>query len=160
MPSDAPGASRPRPGDKGSAHDWLLVDTADPEFTDRVIGDITDILRTAIGRALLRRIFVTNRAVHVIPVAHLDPPNAWVRPFAPASEAAGAGRNSLLAYEPADWPSPAHPGSPPSDAVLFSLLREACRIAEGTAAAQDQPPAVPLYDGDDIARYREERGHV
>ena len=126
-----------------------------------VIGDLTDITGTASGKALLRRIFLSRRAVRIVRVAATDPPNAWVRPSA-ARTAGGtqAGTDALIAYDPADWPSQAYPGSPPSDAVLFTLLADACHLAEGTEIAMgDAISASYLFDSGEVASYRTERGY-
>jgi hypothetical protein len=130
--------------------DWLLVDATDPSYGDRVVADLTDIVSTGSGRALLRRLRVSGRVVRVERPDPTDPPNAWVRPenvlaataageptsTSPAGGAAvgtGAGSDSIVGYDPADWPSPINPASLASDAVLLALLQEACRQTEGSA---------------------------
>ncbi len=142
-------------------HDWMLVDAADPTYADRVIGDLTDITGTQSGKALLRRIFLSQHAVRIVRAAVTDPPNAWVRPGNPHStRGTPAGSDALIAYDPADWPSQAYPRSPPSDAVLFALLTDACRFAEGTELAMDEAAsATHLFDSTEVAGYRTERGY-
>jgi hypothetical protein len=148
------------PSAQPGTHDWMLVDAADPTYADRVIGDLTDITSAPTGRALLRRIFLTKRTVRIVRGAATDPPNAWVRPSnARPANGTDAGSDSVVAYDPTDWPSPAHPGSPSSDAVLFALLGEACRFAEGSAVV-GYSADTSLFDSPDIVRYRQERGHV
>ncbi|HTI80563.1 MAG TPA: hypothetical protein VL614_08965 [Acetobacteraceae bacterium] len=142
-------------------HDWMLVDAADPIYVDRVVGDLTDITGTQSGKALLRRIFLSRHAVSIVHAAATDPPNAWVRPgSARATGGTQTGSDALIAYDPADWPSQAYPGSPPSDAVLFALLTDACRLAEGDELAMGEAASVSLlFDSAEVARYRTERGH-
>jgi hypothetical protein len=142
-------------------HDWMLVDASDPIYADRVIGDLTDITGTQSGKALLRRIFHSQHAVRIVRVARTDPPNAWVRPSnARTADGTHAGSDALIAYDPADWPSQAHPGSPPSDAILFALLANACHLAEGAEVPMDEAASAShLFDSADVARYRTERGY-
>jgi hypothetical protein len=142
-------------------HDWMLVDAADPLYADRVIGDLTDITGTPSGKALLRRIFLSQHAVRIVRIAATDPPNAWVRPNnARSAPGTQAGSDALIAYDPADWPSQAFPGSPPSDAILFALLADACHLAEGAELPMgDAASASRLFDGPEVAHYRTERGH-
>jgi hypothetical protein len=142
-------------------HDWMIVDAADPLYADRVIGDLTDITGTQSGKALLRRIFLSRHAVRIVRVAATDPPNAWVRPSnARATPDAQPGSDALIAYDPSDWPSRAYPKSPPSDAVLFALLTDACLIAEGTELAMGEAASVShLFDSAEAASYRTERGY-
>jgi hypothetical protein len=142
-------------------HDWMLVDAADPTYADQVIGDLTDITGTQSGKALLRRLFLSRRAVRIVRAAATDPPNAWVRASnARTADGTQAASDALVAYDPADWPSQAHPASLPSDAVLFALLADACRLAEGTELSMgDGASAQHLFDSADVSRYRTERGH-
>lgn len=139
-------------------HDWMLVDAADPTYADQVIADLTDITATASGKALLRRIFLSR---HTVRIVRADPPNAWVKPSkAGTADGTQTGSDALIAYDPADWPSQAHHASAPSDAVLFALLAEACRLAEGAeVATSDAASASHLFDSAEIAPYRTERGY-
>lgn len=142
-------------------HDWMLVDAANPTYADRVIGDLTDITGTQSGKILLRRIFLSRHAVRIVRVAATDPPNAWVRPSnGRTADATQSGSDAIIAYDPADWPSQAHPDSPSSDAVLFALLAEACRLAEGVdVTADDAAHPSHLFDSVEATRYRTERGY-
>ena len=142
-------------------HDWMLVDAADPTYADQVIGNLTDITGAESGKALLRRIFHSGHAVRIVQAAATDPPNAWVRPSnARTTHGTPTGNDALIAYDPADWPSQAYPGSPPSDAVLFALLTDACRLTEGVELPTGEAASAShLLDSAEVARYRTERGH-
>ncbi len=168
----------PRERDLPNYRDWLLVDATDPTYGDRVVADLTDIVGTASGRSLLRRVRSNGRLVRIERPDPTDPPNAWVRPEdLPAAAAsgnptgegqgrgpvvgAGTGSDSVVAYDPADWPSPIDPASPPSDAMLFALLQEACHQTEGNAdPALYATCAEALYRAAEVERYLSERGHV
>jgi len=154
----------------------LLVDAADPTYADTVISDLTKIRGVPSGMALLRRLSATGHCVAIMRSAPTDPPNAWVRPSnrGRASElgtgdrvanrpgemtpTAQTGFNSVIAYDPTDWPSPAHPSSPASDAVLFALLLEACGQIETPADANPHRyDGSPIYDAAQVGRYQSER---
>lgn len=147
-------------GEWPAPHDWMLVDAADPIYADRVIGDLTDIAGTPSGKTLLRRIFLSRHAIRIVRGAATDPPNAWVRSSNARTNDTQTGSDALIAYDPADWPSQAYPGSPPSDAVLFALLTDACRLADGAGLAMGEAASAShLFESPDLGRYRTERGH-
>jgi hypothetical protein len=170
-------ADPPHKSDKPRAHDWLLVDAADPTYVDAVVSKLTHIMGVPSGRALLRRVYETGRSVTIGRPDPTDPPNAWVRPAdlraataagKPTGETSGrdepvvgtgTGSDSIVAYEPADWPSPTDPASPVSDAMLFALLQEACRQIEGTAEPSlYRTGGQPLYETAEVGRYQSEHG--
>ena len=107
----------------------LRVSPADPAFADAVLLDVLRIRRTAAGRSLFSRLRAAKRVITIEkPNRPTDPPNAWTQPRLPDSP---SGTEIVIAYNPADWPSPAWPGSPPSDAILFARLEDAVAIASG-----------------------------
>ena len=132
--------------------DWLLIEAADPVYADRVVANLTIIVGTAAGRALLRRLRASGRLFRIEPPAPTDPPNAWVR-------FAAEGMDCLIACDPADWPSPIDPSSPAADAVLFALLEAACRQVEGGGPALAAESAAPLYRSAALSDYARERGN-
>ncbi|HTZ71874.1 MAG TPA: hypothetical protein VMB71_14550 [Acetobacteraceae bacterium] len=112
----------------------VRVSPADPAFADAVLADVLRIRRTEVGRALFAALRGSRRVVTVRkPTPAPDPPNAWTQP-SPANA-----QEILLAYNPFDWPCPAHPDSPPSDAMLFARLGDAVAIAEAPGAPGEAP---------------------
>lgn len=161
------------------SEDWLLVDASDPTYADAVIKDLGHMMDVRSGLALLRRLNAFGRRVVIVRPDPTDPPNAWIKPrgrrAAPAAESstgetngggkpaasAGTASDITLAYDPNDWPSPAHPGSPTSDAILFALLHEGCRYIEGTVGgALHRAGALVLYDAAEVHSYQSERDHA
>jgi hypothetical protein len=108
------------PGRQLEAPD-VRIQSAGPAFTDAVLRDLRRLTRIAAGRGLL--LALREYGVTVLirrPDPPLDPPNAWIMP--PRAQAGG---EVTVVYDPADWPSIAHPGSKPGDAVLLGLLQGA-----------------------------------
>ena len=153
-------------GSEGSLprlRDWLLIDAEDPSFGDRVVRDLTRLVGTPSGRALLARARASGRALRVVAPEQTDPPNAWVQaglgPAAPALEAVPT--ECVIAFDPVDWPSPIDAASPASDVVLFALLHEACEQGQTGAKPAPQPPGVEaLYCRAEVQNYQQERDHV
>lgn len=157
--------------------DWLLVDATNSTYADAVVADLTDILGTQCGRALLREIHTGADVVTIERPAQTQPPNAWVqvadRPApgvaataqrideAVATAAADARCRIRVAYDPIHWPTPIDPRSPPSDTVLFALLQQAGQATKcqgpNPIAEADAPP---LYVSDAVSRYQRERGRA
>lgn len=138
------------------SRDWLLIDAVDPIYADRVVANLTGIVGTATGRALLRRLRASRRVTSIIPPEPTDPPNAWTRLREPT--AAGSGPDIIVAYDPADWPHPLDPAARAADAVLFALLQDACRQIEGAAASGARARAAEPPDrAPEVARYEGER---
>lgn len=124
----------------------LRIKPANPVFTDSVLADLRRISETATGRALFRRVRDAGRTVTIEkPDPPTDPPNAWTLPRSlgnPSTEI-------VIAYDPADWPSPARLGSLPSDVVLFGRLEDAVAMATGAEIpgepAATVSPAMEAY---------------
>src|SRR5437773_11310195 len=95
---------------------WLRVATPYPGYADAVVADISRIVATPSGRALLEAVRASGRSVLIERPSVRDPPNAGVQPQdGGAASAAGAGSDCTLTYEPAQWPNPIHPPSQTSD---------------------------------------------
>jgi hypothetical protein len=143
--------------------DWLVVTRAEPGYAEAVVKDMSRIAKTASGRAVLERIRASGHAVQIQKPDAVDPPNAWVRPHAadanaPPRTGAGRGSDCIVAYDPRQWPNPAHASVGSSDVLLFTMLREALDHLLGTA----DPPhgqAGPAVVADDavVAGYLRER---
>ncbi len=171
MTSPAPPRGHP-------AHrDWLLVDVADAAHAEGVVAALCDIFATSAGRALLRPIHASGRAVRIVRPGAMTAPNAFARPkdLAAATAAGqptgatspegrpvlgtGAGCDSVISFAAADWPNPAAPQWPSADAVLFALLLEAAAHIAGTArpAGYAETGAAEVA-GEALAAYLQERG--
>jgi hypothetical protein len=169
-------ATAPPRGDP--AHrDWLLVDAADPAHAEGVVAALCDIFATKAGRALLRPIHASGRAVRIVRPGVTAAPNAFARPkdLAAATAAGqptgatspegrhvlgtGAGSDSVISFAAADWPNPTAPQWPSADAVLFALLVEAAAHVAGTArpAGYAEAGAAEMA-GEALAAHLEERG--
>ena len=66
-----------------------------------------------------------------------NPPNAWTRLADPDRQRG----DTVIAYDPADWPEPASLGVLPSDAVLFGCLLDALAMSSGAADTSRSPDA-------------------
>lgn len=118
-----PAAEAARPEEKPR----LKVALANPIFTDMVLSDVDRIRRTVAGRAAFRRLRDLGQSVVIEKrPAGLDPPNAWTTL---GNRREGKLTDVVIAYDPADWPCAAWPGSGPSDVVLFGCLVEAGMLA-------------------------------
>jgi hypothetical protein len=120
----------------------LRFNPADPTFANAVLADIGRIRATQAGRALFRRLLELGASVTIDkPQPPTDPPNAWTR----LANADAQGGDSVIAYDPANWRSPALP----SDVILFGRLCDAIALASGEAMAKptesDIPPEVETY---------------
>jgi hypothetical protein len=109
----------------------LRLNPADPRFADAVLADIHRIGKSPAGQALFRRLIDAGTNVTIDkPQPPTIPPNAWTR----LVDAARQQGDTVIAYDPADWPEPAALGVFPSDAVLFGCLLDALALATGAAA--------------------------
>lgn len=107
----------------------LLVQHQDHAHADAVLADIGRLGETQAGRERVDAIVYAAVRVRVARPEPVEPPNAWLRE-------GGVNCDLTLNYDPREWPSAAHPGSPPSAEVLARLLDEAAeRIAAMDAAA-------------------------
>jgi hypothetical protein len=128
----------------------LRLNPADPRFADAVLADISRIRATAAGQALFRRLLEAGCRVTIDkPLPPTNPPNAWVR-LVNSDRRDG---NTLIAYDPADWPEPAALDAPPSDVVLFGRLLDAVAMVSGAAMADPFDMGVP----DEIEAFLRER---
>jgi hypothetical protein len=156
---------------------WLRVDTPQPGYADRVVADVTRVVAVPSGRALLEQVRDSGHGVLIEKPALVGAPNAHVRPQSlraatasgvPTGEIDAAGRpvlgtgegsDSIIAYEPLDWPSPLDPDSPSSDVMLFALLGQALAQLRGTAEPlRYQMGEMAPGDAAEIERYQRERG--
>lgn len=155
---------------------WLRVDTPQPGYADRVVADVTRLAATASGRALLEQVRDSGHGVLIEMPAPIAAPNAHVQPRSlhtatasgrPTGETDAAGRHvlgtgegsdSVIAFDPLDWPSPLDPASPPSDVMLFALLGQALAQLRGTAdPLRYQAGEVSADEAAQIEQYRRER---
>ncbi len=134
-----------------AAQAWLRVDTPQPGYAERVVADVTRIVGTASGRVLLEQVRASGHGILIEKPAPTGTPNADVRPqdlraataFGAPTGATdtdgrpvlgtGEGADSIIAFDPLDWPNPLDPASPPSDVMLFGLLVQALDQLRGTA---------------------------
>jgi hypothetical protein len=125
----------------------LRIALASPVFTDMVLADVDRVRRTQAGRAAFRRLRDLGRTLSIERTdPGIDPPNAWTKVTEPDDEI-------VVAYDPADWPCAAWPGSPPSDVVLFTRIVDAILCASGS-----DPSDLPGAAGDSLLNaYREQR---
>jgi len=125
----------------------LRIALASPVFTDMVLADVDRVRRTEAGRAGFRRLRDLGCTARIERRgAGIDPPNAWTK----VSE---TDHEIVIAYDPADWPCAAWPGSPPSDVVLFTRIVEAILCASGS----DRPELCAAADASLLDAYREQR---
>jgi hypothetical protein len=109
----------------GPESTWLQIDTPEAGYAGSVVTLLARISRTPSGRAILERLRASGASVKIErPNPPTDPPNAWTRPLPSDS-----GHAILIAYDPADWPSPSPVGAPPEDVVLFGRLEDALALA-------------------------------
>jgi hypothetical protein len=135
----------------------ITIAAQDARFVADVVADLGRIVHDPKGEVVLRQGDVLGRCVVIVkPQRPTEPPNAWIIPddLAAAAKAGvaigpdaaeggtalgtGAGCGSRIVYDPADWPWPGDRRSPPSDAVLLRMLRQANRNASG-----ESDPAAP-----------------
>jgi hypothetical protein len=159
-----------------TARAWLRVDTPQPGYADRVVADVTRIVAAPSGRALLEQVRDSGHGVLIEMPAPIAAPNAHVRPGSlhaatatgrPTGETDAAGRpvlgtgegcDSIIAFDPLDWPSPLDPASPPSDVMLFTLLGQALAQLRGTAdPLQYQAGEASADEAVKVEQYRRER---
>jgi len=138
--------------------DWLLVDTPEPGYADAVVADISRLAATISGRYLLDDLRASGYGLVIEKPARSNPPNAYARPHDPRAATTGRGSDSTIGYDPRDWPSPVHRASPPSDVMLFTLLRQALAYLWGIAEpARYEPGEMSADEAADIDMYRRER---
>jgi hypothetical protein len=105
-----------------------------------VFADINRIRASAAGRAVFRRLLEAGASVTIDkPLPPTDPPNAWTR----LADPAGKGGDTMIAYDPADWPERPGLAALPSDVVLFGRLLDAVALATGSEAAQLSESGIP-----------------
>jgi hypothetical protein len=143
MSDNSPNPATPAPAA------WLRVDTPYPGYADAVVADLTAIVATASGRAVLEEVRASGRSVLIERPSVLDPPNAAVRPQDPSGVSApgaptGGGCDCTITYDPGQWPNPIHPPAQTSDVMLFRLLRQALAPLQG----RGEPGAEPGRDQD------------
>ena len=125
----------------------IAIASSDMRFVADVVNDLTLIVHAPVGEQVLRQIDTLGRPIRIVrPEPPTEPPNAWTVPddLAAATEAGlqlgqpgdartgtGTGSGSTIAYDPADWPSRGHAGSPSSVDVLLMMLRQAAMNAAG-----------------------------
>jgi hypothetical protein len=155
---------------------WLRVDTPQPGYADRVVADVTRIVAAPSGRALLEQVRDSGHGVVIEKPASTGAPNAHVQPRSlhaatasgrPTGETDAAGRpvlgtgegcDSIIAFDPLDWPSPLDPASPPSDVMLFALLGQALAQLRGIAdPLRYQTGEASADEAAQIEQYRRER---
>lgn len=138
--------------------DWLLVDTPEPGYADAVVADISRLAATISGRYLLDDLRASGYGLLIEKPARSDPPNAYARPHDPQAAMTGRGSDSTIGYDPRDWPSPIHRDSPPSDLMLFTLLRQALPYLWGIAKPASYGAGEMSADEmADVEMYRRER---
>ena len=104
---------------------WLRVATPYAGYADAVVADISRVVATPSGRAVLEAVRASGRSILIERPSLRDPPNAWVQPQ--------DGGDCTITYEPAQWPNPIHPPSQTSDVMLFRLLCQALAPLHGGA---------------------------
>jgi hypothetical protein len=125
--------------DRSSQAEWLLIDTPGPGYAGSVASLVAAIAGTRAGRSLLESIRGTAVPLRIErPSPRTDPPNAWAR----LRNTGDVGAGIVLAYDPADWPSPTQHDAPAKDVVLFRLFEHALSLASGTASTEAAETAV------------------
>jgi hypothetical protein len=138
--------------------EWLLVETPEPGYADAVVADLSRMAATISGRYLLDDLRASGYGLVIEKPARNDPPNAYARPHDPKAAVTGEGSDATISYDPRDWPSLVHRDSPPSDVMLFTLLRQALAYLWGIAEpARDGTDEMSADEVTDIALYRRER---
>jgi hypothetical protein len=128
----------------------LRLNPADPRFADLVLADISRIRATNVGRTVFRRLLDAGCSVTIDkPLPPTSPPNAWTRLANPDQR----GGDTVIAYDPADWPEPAALGAPPSDVVLFGRLLDAIAMTSGKDTAELSDTGIPA----EVEAYLKER---
>ncbi len=170
-------SARPPPPGHPDHRDWLLVEADDTAHAEGVLAALCDIFATRAGRAMLRALYASGRAARIARPAPTSPPNASARPADLAAATAagrptgqtapdgapllgtGAGSDSLIAFDAADWPNPTAPQWASADALLFALLAEAARQVQGAAEPLGFVEAAAAEAaGEALAHYLAERG--
>jgi hypothetical protein len=136
-PDPANSSDPANPSDPAGAEPvaWLRVATPYAGYADAVVADISRIVATPSGRAVLEQVRASGRSVLIERPSVRDPPNAWVQPL--------DGGDCTITYEPAQWPNPLHPESETSDVMLFRLLRQALAPLQGKGTPTGDPAAEP-----------------
>lgn len=126
---------------------WLQIDSPAPGYASSVVTVVGRISRTRSGRTILQRLRDSGGSFKIErPEPATEPPNAWTQRRDSSDD---GGTEVVIAYDPADWPSPAQPDGQPSDVVLFRLFEDALTMATG-AAFSGEPgagasPAMAAY---------------
>jgi hypothetical protein len=128
----------------------LRLNPADPKFADAVLADINRISASPAGQALFRRLLEVGCSVTIDkPQPPTNPPNAWTRLANPDRR----NGDTVIAYDPADWPERAGLGALPSDVVLFGRLLDAIAMATGADISEPSETGIPA----EIEAYLRER---
>jgi hypothetical protein len=118
----------------------LRLNPADPKFADAVLADIHRIRSSAAGRAVFRRLLEAGASVTIDkPLPPTDPPNAWTR----LADSTRKGGDTMIAYDPADWPERPGLAALPSDVVLFGRLLDAVAMATGAEGPHLSESGIP-----------------
>jgi hypothetical protein len=142
---------------------WLRIATPYAGYADAVVADISRIVATASGRAVLEAVRASGRSVLIERPSVRDPPNAGVQPHDSGAASAAGGRGGggsdcTITYEPAQWPNPIHPPSQTSDVMLFRLLRQALAPLQGKGdPGGEQDGAMAAAEAAAVERYLRER---
>src|ERR1700733_1364078 len=114
---------------------WLQIDSPAAGYASSVVTVVARISRTPSGRAILEGLRATGASFKIErPDPPTDPRNAWTWRRGTID---GGGMEIVIAYDPADWPSPAQLDQRPSDVVLFGLFEDALTTATGAEFAHE-----------------------
>jgi hypothetical protein len=132
----------------------IRVPTASVPFAVQVVEDLSRMDETEEGVQVIEACEAIDRLITIAALeAPIDPPNGLIEPldrvaatraglacgeFDAAGRAllgTGVGADSIIRYNPAEWPWANDPLSPPGWRVLLALLRQALVLARG----EDEP---------------------
>ena len=115
------------PADNGALQvGYSLLVEGSPEYQTQVIQSLSEIAQTPEGEKLLADLDKSGRKVRIQqPPVPFDPPNAVTMPFDERNGRAGAGNDSLVQFDPAQWPSPLDPDQASAAQVLAGQLKRA-----------------------------------
>jgi hypothetical protein len=140
----------------------ITVDATSVDFAAAVIDDIGDIATMPDGEVVLAECDAVGRRISIIkPNPPTDPPNGYVEPVDRQAATArgratgltredgdailgtGAGSDSLVGYDPADWRRAGDTESPLRAQLLLALLRQATVNAKGMDEPTDGRTCLP-----------------
>lgn len=106
----------------------LRIRPASAAFTDAVLADLTGIRTMPAGRALFAQLRAAGVSLTIEPPdPPTQPPNAWTRW---ADAPSRLGKEIVIAYDPADWPSATESNPSSSLEVLLGRLQDAAAMAQ------------------------------